>query len=132
VAGFSGVVVPARRSAGVTSAVRRVSAGAAELVPVARVSSLASSIDAARAAGLWVVGLDEKAATDLWSAEIPPPPVGLVLGAEDRGISASARSRCDEFVRIPVRGRIASLNVAIAGAVAMFEAARRRGDSVTL
>jgi 23S rRNA (guanosine2251-2'-O)-methyltransferase len=125
-AGFDGVVVPAHRSVGVTAAVRRVSAGAAEVVPVARVTNLGRAVDEGREAGLWMVGMDAKAETDIYSSTALEPPVGLVLGSEDRGISANLRKRCDDLVRIPSRGRLASLNVAVAGAVAMFEIARRR------
>lgn len=130
--GFTGVVVPARRSVGVTATVRRISAGAAEVVPVARVGNLGRAIDEGREAGLWIAGLDEGAEDDIWHSDLLEPPVGLVLGAEDRGLSPSIRSRCDALVSIPSSGRLASLNVAVAGAVAMFEVARRRGESDTL
>lgn len=125
-AGWHGVVVPSHRSAAVTPAVRRVSAGATEVVPVARVGNLSHALDSARAAGLWIVGLDEKARTRLWESDLLEPPVGLVLGAEDRGISRAVRDRCDALVCIPSAGRIGSLNVGVAGAIAMFEVARRR------
>lgn len=120
-AGFHGVVVPSRRSAGVNGTVRRVSAGAAEVVPVARVNSLGNALDQAKKAGLWIVGLDADADDDLWTSDLLEPPVGLVLGAEDRGISTGIAGRCDGLVRIPSAGRMASLNVAVAGAIAMFE-----------
>ena len=131
-AGFTGVVVPAHRAVGVTPAVRRVSAGAAEVVPVARVPNLSQALDDARREGLWILGLDEKTDQDLWTSELAQPPVGLVLGAEDRGISRLVREHCDGLVRIPSMGKIGSLNVAVAGAVAMFEVARRRDVSATL
>lgn len=124
-AGFSGVVIPSHRSAAVSSTVRRVSAGAAEVVSVARVTNLGQAIDQAKAAGVWVLGLDEKAAEDIWSTDLAEPPVGLVLGAEDKGISRGVRDRCDQLVKIPTSGRLGSLNVAVAGAIAMFEVARR-------
>lgn len=127
-AGFTGVVIPSHRSAGVTQAARRVSAGAAEVIPVARVPNLGRAIDEAKQAGLWIIGMDEKADTDIWSSDLTEPPVGLVLGAEDRGISKMIAERCDSLVKIPHTGRIASLNVAVAGAVAMFEVARKRRD----
>jgi 23S rRNA (guanosine2251-2'-O)-methyltransferase len=79
-----------------------------------------------------VLGLAGEAAANVWTSELMTPPVGLVLGAEDRGISKSVRDRCDELVRIPQAGRIGSLNVAVAGAIAMFEIARRRDPSATL
>lgn len=125
-AGFSGVVIPARRSSGVTAAVRRVAAGAAEVLPVARVTNLGRSIEAAREGGLWVIGLDERAEQDIWSSDLLEAPVGLVLGAEGKGISPGIRGHCDAFVRIPVGGQVASLNVGVAGALAMFEIARKR------
>jgi 23S rRNA (guanosine2251-2'-O)-methyltransferase len=119
-AGWHGVVLPARRATGVTATVRRTSAGAAEVVPVARVANLAHALDRARAAGLWIVGLDPTAKDSLWTSNLLVPPVALVLGAEDRGISRIVRARCDELVAIPSRGRLDSLNVAMAGAIAML------------
>jgi 23S rRNA (guanosine2251-2'-O)-methyltransferase len=131
-AGFAGVVIPSRRSVAVTAAVRRVAAGAAEVVPVARVTNLGRAMDEAKRAGIWLVGLDEKAEHDIYTSPALEPPVGLVLGAEDRGLSPNVKQRCDDVVKIPSHGRIASLNVAVAGAIAMFEIARRRGASDTL
>ncbi|CAN5738734.1 23S rRNA (guanosine(2251)-2'-O)-methyltransferase RlmB [soil metagenome] len=125
-AGFSGVVLPARRSASVTPAVRRASAGASERIPVARVGNLYGALDQARERGMWIVGLDESGDRDLWSSNLLEPPVGIVLGAEDRGLSPKAKSRCDELVAVPLVGSIGSLNVGVAGAIAMFEVMRRR------
>jgi 23S rRNA (guanosine2251-2'-O)-methyltransferase len=129
-AGIDGIVVPAHRSVGVTSAVRRVSAGASEFVPTARVSSLTSALQSAQAAGLWIVGLDGNADEVLWDSKLLDRPVGLVLGSEDRGLSSPVRGHCDGVVRIPQFGQLASLNVAVAGALAMYEVARR--NSATL
>jgi 23S rRNA (guanosine2251-2'-O)-methyltransferase len=126
-AGFGGVVIRSRRAAQVTAAVRRVSAGAAEFVPVARVPNSTLAVERAKDAGLWVVGLDEEADDDLWTSSSLEPPVALVLGSEEKGIAPKVREKCDETVRIPSRGRVGSLNVSVAGAIAMFEVARRRG-----
>lgn len=131
-AGFHGAVIPARRSVAVTAAVRRVSAGAAEVIPVARVDNLSTAIDEAKRMGLWIVGLDQEGPDDIWTSNLPEPPVGLVLGSEGRGLSPKIQSHCDATVRIPHYGRIESLNVAVAGAVAMFEVARRREGSGNL
>jgi 23S rRNA (guanosine2251-2'-O)-methyltransferase len=131
-AGFAGVVMPTRRSGGVTGTVRRVSAGAAEVVPVARVPNLATALEEAKAAGLWIVGLDERAEDDVWSSNLAEPPVGLVLGAEGKGLSKNVSEHCDGLVRIPMQGRVESLNVSVAGGVAMFEIARRSTHSGTL
>ena len=126
VAGFAGVVIPAHRAAGVTAAVRRVSAGAAELVPVSRVTNLGRAMEEAKQAGLWLVGLDADEKESLWDSELIEPPVGLVLGSEGKGLSSGVKSHCDAIVRIPMSGHLGSLNVAVAGAVAMFEVARRK------
>ena len=128
-AGVGGVVIPSHRSAGVNDTVRRVSAGAAEVVSVARVGSLGAALDQARDAGLWLVGLDERGEQDIWESELIEPPVGLVLGSEDRGLGKAVRDRCDALVRIPQMGRLASLNVSVAGAITMYEVARRRRSS---
>jgi 23S rRNA (guanosine2251-2'-O)-methyltransferase len=130
--GFDGLVVPTHRAAGVTAAVRRVAAGAAEVLPVARVTNLGRALEQAKEHGVWVVGLDGEAEDDVWTSALLEPPIGLVLGAEGRGLSRTIRERCDGLVRIPQRGRIGSLNVAVAGAIAMFEIARREGASATL
>lgn len=126
VAGFTGVVIPSHRSAGVTATVRRVSAGAAELVPIARVVNLTRAIEQAKGAGLWILGLAAEADESLWDSELADPPVGLVLGSEGKGLSRGVRTHCDALVRIPLGGRVGSLNVGVAGAVAMFEVARRK------
>jgi 23S rRNA (guanosine2251-2'-O)-methyltransferase len=76
--------------------------------------------------------MDEKAEHDIYASPALEPPVGLVLGAEDRGLSPNVKKRCDDVVKIPSHGRIASLNVAVAGAIAMFEIARRKSASATL
>jgi 23S rRNA (guanosine2251-2'-O)-methyltransferase len=128
-AGFDAVVIPAHGATGVTAAVRRVSAGAAETVPVARETNLSRSIESAKGAGLWIAGLDAEAKEDLWTSELMEAPVGLVLGSEDRGISRGIREKCDGLVGIPGVGRLESLNVAVAGALAMFEVARRKARS---
>ena len=125
-AGFNGVVIPARESAGITPVVKRVAAGAAEVVEVARVTNLSRAIDLAREAGLWIYGLDGGADRDIWSAELHDGGVGLVLGAEGKGLSPGIRKHCDDFLRIPLAGRLESMNVAVAGAIAMFEVARQR------
>jgi 23S rRNA (guanosine2251-2'-O)-methyltransferase len=99
---------------------------------VARVNNVGAALDEARSAGLWAVGLDQKAEQDLWTSELLDPPVALVLGAEDKGLSRGVAARCDGLVRIPSTGRLGSLNVAVAGAIAMFETARRMRSSDTL
>ena len=132
VAGFTGVVVPSHRSAQVNPTVRRVAAGAAELVPVARVTNLTRAMEDAKKAGAWVLGLDAAADEVLWDSDLAEPPVALVLGSEGKGLTRGVAAHCDALVSIPLMGRLDSLNVAVAGALAMFEVARRRRDSATL
>jgi len=131
-AGFDGIVIPTHRAVSVTGTVRRISAGAAEVVHVARVGNLGGAIDKARTAGVWILGLAAEGTNDIWSTNLAEPPVGVVCGSEDKGLSKGVRDRCDELVRIPHAGSLESLNVGVAGAIAMFEIARRRESSDTL
>ncbi|MGH2774591.1 MAG: 23S rRNA (guanosine(2251)-2'-O)-methyltransferase RlmB [Actinomycetota bacterium] len=131
-AGFDGIVIPTHRAVSVTGTVRRISAGAAEIVAVARVGNLGAAIDRARTAGVWILGLDAGGTNDIWSTNLAEPPVGVVCGSEDKGLSKGVRDRCDELVRIPHKGSLESLNVGVAGAIAMFEIARRQAPSDTL
>lgn len=128
-AGFGGIVLPARHAAGITPAARKVAAGAAETVPVARVPNLRHALEQAKDAGLWTIGLDASGALDLWAYDPRGARLALVLGSEDRGLSRGVREVCDEAVRITLAGRLESLNVAVAGAVAMFDFARREAGS---
>lgn len=125
-AGAHGVIIPRRRAAGLTPAVARASAGAVEHLPVAQVTNLARCLDELKAAGLWVVGADPGAA-DLYHQVRLVPPLALVLGGEERGMSRLVRERCDQLVRLPMRGRVQSLNVSAAAAVLLYEVARQAG-----
>ena len=126
-AGASGVVIPERRSAAVTGAVCKASAGAVEHLQVARVRNLADWLVAAKETeGLWVYGAEVGAAGPYSQADMTGPVV-LVLGSEGKGIRPRVAEACDALVSIPVRGRTASLNVSAAAAVLLFEAVRQRG-----
>ncbi len=125
-AGIAGVVIPQDRAVGVTPAVVNASAGAVEHLTIARVANLARSADLLKQAGWWLVGLDTGPdAVDLFAADLPSP-VGLVVGAEGSGIGHNLRRRCDIIASIPIRGRVASLNAATAGSIAVFELLRRQ------
>jgi 23S rRNA (guanosine2251-2'-O)-methyltransferase len=124
-AGVAGVVIPQNRAVAVTPAVVNASAGAVELLRVALVPNLARSLDALKKGGRWIVGLEgETDAVDLYGADVPTP-VALVVGSEGSGIGQNVRGRCDLLVALPMRGRVASLNAATAGAIALFELLRR-------
>lgn len=126
-AGVHGVVVPARRAAGLTAAVARASAGAVEYVPVARVTNLSQAMECLSREQVWTVGIDPGGDRDYTHVDYRQP-VALVIGAEGRGISRLVRERCDMLVRLPMKGRIASLNASVAAALVMYEALRQRQD----
>lgn len=125
-AGATGVVLPRHRAVHVTPAATKAAAGAIEHLPMAVVGGLAAAVARMRDAGVHVVGLDAAADTSLYDLVGGDGPVCLVLGAEARGLSRLVRERCDEVVAIPMAGRLGSLNVSAAAALACFEIARRR------
>ncbi len=124
-AGADGLVLPERRSAEVTAAAAKASAGAVEHLPIARVGNLAAFLDAAKAAGHWCLGAAAEGATAYTEADWTGGVV-LVLGAEGRGIRPKVAAHCDLLVAVPLRGRIDSLNVSATAAVLLYEAVRRR------
>jgi 23S rRNA (guanosine2251-2'-O)-methyltransferase len=121
------VVIPGHRAAGITPAVVRASAGAAEHVRVAQVPNLVRAMDALKAEGVWLVGLEASRDARLyWEADLSGP-LGLVVGSEGQGLARLVRETCDFFVRLPMYGHVESLNAAVAGAIALYEARRQRG-----
>jgi len=125
-AGAHGLILPARRASGLTPAVARASAGAMEHLPVAVVTNLTRTINDLKQAGLWVLGAD-LAGADFYATDLVPP-LAVVIGGEGRGLSRLVRESCDHLVRIPMRGRVASLNAATAAAVLLFEIGRRQRE----
>lgn len=124
-AGAHGIVVPRRRSAGLTMTVARTSAGAVEHVPVAQVSNLVQTLSDLKGRGMWVAGADTAGQREYWDADLSGPLV-IVIGGEDKGLGRLVRQTCDFLVRIPMYGRINSLNAAVAGALLLFESSRQR------
>ena len=124
-AGADGVLLPERHSAGLSETVARASAGALEHVKVARVGNLVQALEALKARGVWVVGLDA-GGTERWDAVDLARPVALVLGGEGRGIRRLVREHCDHLVSIPHFGHVGSLNVSVAAGIALYEAVRQR------
>ncbi len=129
-AGADGLVLPSRRSAGVNATVRKSAAGAAAHLPIARVPNIADAIRVMKKAGIWVVGADASPeATDLLQADLDRD-LALVIGAEGEGLSQLVKRECDYLVRIPMRGRVASLNASVAAAILIYEALRQRDCSL--
>ena len=131
-AGVAGVVVPDRRMAPLSAVAVKASAGHALRIPIARVSSLASALEAVKERGYWVVGLDGGAPergdperTTVWDYDWDRPVV-LVVGNEGRGLRAGVRAACDVLAEIPIRGEAESLNASVAAGVALFAAVRGR------
>jgi 23S rRNA (guanosine2251-2'-O)-methyltransferase len=124
-AGADGIILPERRSAGITDTVMEVSAGAAAHLKIARVTNLARTMEDLKPKGLWFVGA-EAGHEALWYDFDYAVPVGIVLGSENRGLRRLVREKCDRVLSIPLLGRVNSLNVAAAAAVFCFEVARQR------
>ena len=124
-AGATGVVVPAHGSARVTPAVCRASAGAVEHLPVAVAPNLARYLGEIKSPELWAYAADAEGSLSVWEADLRGG-VALVLGAEGKGVRPLVRRTCDAVVSIPLTGKVGSLNVSVAAAVLLFEAARQR------
>lgn len=124
--GVHGIIVPKRRSAQVTATVSKTSAGAAEYVPVARVTNLGQTIDSLKEKGIWVVGTDVSAAAGIYETNVFDGPVAIVIGNEGKGMGRLIREKCDVLVKLPMNGRINSLNASVAAGVVMYEVLRRR------
>ena len=124
-AGVHGVVIPKRRSAGLTAVVDKASAGAAEHMPVARVSNITAALRELKERGLWVYGTAAEGSARLWETSLTGP-VCLVIGSEGFGMSRLVQENCDVTVSIPLKGKVTSLNASAAAAVLMYEVVRQR------
>jgi len=124
-AGVDGVVLPERRSAGLSEVVSRASAGALEHVPVARVGNLSQAIAEIQQRGLWVVAMDA-AGGARWDSVDYSRPLAIVAGGEGRGVRRLVRERCDQVVSLPLFGHVTSLNVSVATGVMLYEIIRQR------
>src|SRR5215472_16015967 len=123
--GAHGVVLPRDRSVGVTAAVARASAGAVEHVPVARVTNLSRALEELKSAGMWVAAADPEGDQLLWEARLDGP-LAVVIGAEGAGVRPGVLKHCDLRLRIPMAGRVGSLNASVSAAVVLYEVARQR------
>ena len=127
-AGAHGVVIPKRRSAGLTAVVDKTSAGAAEYLPVARVPNIPAALEELKGRGLWVYGAAAEGSSPMWQTELTGP-VCLVIGSEGEGLGRLVREKCDVLVSIPMHGRVSSLNASAAAAVLIYEVLRQRTAS---
>ena len=124
-AGVHGIVIPKRRSAGVTSIVDKTSAGAVEHMAVARVANLSSAIKELKAAGLWIYGTAAEGSSSLWKTDLKGP-ICVVIGSEGDGLGRLVTENCDFLVSIPMRGQVSSLNASAAAAILIYEVLRQR------
>ena len=124
-AGAHGVIIPKRRSAGVTSVVAKTSAGAVSYMPVARVPNIPALLKDLQKQGVWVFGTAAEGNTTLYSADLKGA-AAIVIGSEGDGMSRLVRENCDFLVSIPMKGQISSLNASAAAAILLYEAVRQR------
>ncbi len=124
-AGAHAVVVPERRAAGITETVAKAAAGALEYLPVARVANVNRALEILKEHGFWIYGLDERGDRSYDTVDYSVP-AALVLGGEGKGLHHQVRQHCDVLVRIPMAGKISSLNVSVAAGIVLFEWKRRQ------
>jgi len=124
-AGAGSLVIPERRAAGITDVVAKAAAGAIEHLPVVRVTNINRTLEDLKERGHWIYGLDERGTEDYDRVEYASPTV-FVLGGEGKGLHEQVRKHCDILVRIPLAGKISSLNVSVAAGIVLFDWKRRR------
>lgn len=126
-AGAGSIVIPERRAAGITDVVAKAAAGALEHLPVVRVTNVNRTLEELKERGYWIYGLDERGTEDYHKVDYGSP-TAFVLGGEGKGLHEQVRKHCDLLVRIPMAGKISSLNVSVAAGVVLFEWRRRKSS----
>ena len=124
-AGVNAVIVPKDRAAGMTAVVQKVAAGAAESVPLITVTNLVRSLKALKDAGVWLVGTSGDAEQSLYQLTLKGP-IAVVMGAEGEGMRRLTAEQCDYLVKLPMKGRVESLNVSVASGICLYEVLRQR------
>ena len=124
-AGAHGVIIPKRRSVGLTAVVAKASAGAVEYMKVARVTNITATIEQLKKQGVWIFGTAAEGSIPMYRADLKGP-AAIVIGSEGDGMSRLVRESCDVTVHIPMRGRITSLNASAAASILLYEAVRQR------
>ncbi|KAE8175869.1 23S rRNA (guanosine(2251)-2'-O)-methyltransferase RlmB [Photobacterium carnosum] len=125
-AGAVAVIVPKDRSAQLNATASKVACGAAEIMPLVRVTNLARTMRALQDKGVWIVGTAGEATHDLYHSKLTGP-LAIVMGAEGEGMRRLTRETCDDLIKIPMAGSVSSLNVSVATGICLFEAVRQRG-----
>jgi 23S rRNA (guanosine2251-2'-O)-methyltransferase len=123
--GAHAVIAPKDRAAGINPTVAKVASGAAETVPFLAVTNLARTMRELKERGVWLIGAEETADTDLYAARLEGP-IGWVLGAEGEGMRRLTREHCDELARVPMHGTVTSLNVSVTAGICLAETRRQR------
>lgn len=124
-AGVHGIIIPKRRAAGVNSTVNKVSAGAVEHMKIARVNNIADSIERLKQEGLWICGTDINTDTYYYNQDLTGA-LGIVIGNEGNGISEKVKKSCDFLVKIPMKGKVTSLNASVSTGIIIYEALKQR------
>lgn len=124
-AGVHGVLIPKRRSCPISATVAKTSAGAVEYVPVARIGNIGQTIKQLKEAGLWIVGADMDGDKEYYEADLTGP-IAVVIGSEGKGMGRLTKEQCDFVVKIPMRGKINSLNASVACSLLLYEILRQR------
>ena len=124
-AGAHGVIIPKRRSVGLTAVVAKASAGAVEYIKVARVTNINATIEELKEKGVWIFGTAAEGSVPMYQADLTVP-AAIVIGSEGEGMSRLVQKNCDVTVHIPMKGRITSLNASAAASILLYEAVRQR------
>ncbi len=124
-AGIHGIIIPKRRAASVNSTVNKASAGAVEHMKIARVTNISDAIEKLKQAGLWICGTDINTKTYYYNQDLTGP-LGIVIGNEGSGMSEKVRKNCDFLVKIPMQGKVTSLNASVSTGIIVYEAVKQR------
>ena len=124
-AGVHGIIIPKRRAASVNSTVSKVSAGAVEHIKIARVTNISDSIQKLKDNGLWICGTDIDAKNHYYDQDLKGP-LGIVIGNEGQGMSEKVKKNCDFLVKIPMKGKVTSLNASVSTGIVVYEAVKQR------
>ena len=125
-AGVHGIIIPKRRAASVNSTVNKTSAGAVEYMKIARVTNISETISRLKEKGIWICGTDINTKTYYYEQDLTGP-IGIVIGNEGSGISNKVKNNCDFLVKIPMKGKITSLNASVSTGIILYEALKQRG-----